>query len=83
MIYVSVGRYDMLMLVFVQFDNKYDVELYLRASVCVYNPVCKCHHKHTHTTYKDNQKIEITSTFKGVWGGRRVKDFCVCIPSPD
>ena len=47
----------MLMLVFVQFDNKYDVESYLCASVCVYDPVCVCRHKQTHTTYEDNQKI--------------------------
>ena len=39
MIYVSVGRYNMLMSVFVQFDNKYDVELYLCASLCVYDPL--------------------------------------------
>ena len=57
MIYVSVGRYNMLMLVFVQFDNKYDVELYLRASVCVYDPVCKCHHIHTHTHIKTTKKL--------------------------
>ena len=57
MIYVSVGRYNMLMLVFVQFDNKYDVELYLCVSVCVYDPVCVCRHKQTHTKYEDNQQI--------------------------
>ena len=66
MIYVSVGRYNMLMSVFVQFDNKYDVELYLCASVCEYDPLCVCHHKRTHTTDEVNQKIEKTITFK--WG---------------
>ena len=70
MINASVDRYNMLMLVFVQFDNKYDVELYLCAFLCVYDPVCVCHHKHTHTTHKDNQKFEKTLTFK--WGlGRK------------
>ena len=46
--------------------NKYDVELYLCACVCEYDPLCVCHHKRTHTTDEVNQKIEKTITFK--WG---------------